>query len=295
MDTRPAHEDTADDAALIEDAMKRCPPEAVEAAKAYRQSRDPGLAPAIVLGIVERFLEPEMREKLRAGGDELAFVDDLGVDSLTLVEIVMTVEQVLEVHIDNEELRDLRTVGDVTGYIDARLRGEGPAPRNGLISRQEIEELMPHSEPFLFLDAAQLREDGATATYLIQAQEFYLKGHFKSRPIVPASIMMEALGQLAVLFLLKSSHEGISAPVEADKVFFTACETVRCARLCKPEDQLDLAITVKRIRHPLAMFDGEITCGGERVATMKSVTLAFGYTQDSVPAANGTGGPPPAI
>ena len=127
MDSNTADGNAANDPALIEDAMKRCRPEAVEAAKKYRENGDPKLAPVIVLGIVERFLEPEMREKLEDGGANLRFMEDLGVDSLTMVEIVMTVEQVLDVKIDNEELRELRTLGDVNSYITARLNGSSGA------------------------------------------------------------------------------------------------------------------------------------------------------------------------
>ena len=40
-----------------------------------------------------------------------------------MLEIVMLVEQTLQVSIDNEELRDLRTIGDVKQYLNAKVRG----------------------------------------------------------------------------------------------------------------------------------------------------------------------------
>ena len=55
--------------------------------------------------------------------------EDLGMDSLTMLEIVMLIEQTLMVSIDNEELRDLRTLGDVKVYLDAKAKGEEPPKR----------------------------------------------------------------------------------------------------------------------------------------------------------------------
>ena len=52
--------------------------------------------------------------------------EDLGMDSLTMLEVVMLVEQTLQVSIDNEELRDLRTVGDVKAYLNAKAMGVEP-------------------------------------------------------------------------------------------------------------------------------------------------------------------------
>ena len=45
------------------------------------------------------------------------------MDSLTMLEVVMLVEQTLQVSIDNEELRDLRTVGDVKAYLERKSHG----------------------------------------------------------------------------------------------------------------------------------------------------------------------------
>ena len=47
-----------------------------------------------------------------------------------MLEIVMLVEQTLQVSIDNEELRDLRTVGGVKAYLSAKAKGEKPPTRS---------------------------------------------------------------------------------------------------------------------------------------------------------------------
>ena len=48
-----------------------------------------------------------------------SFVDDLGVDSLSMVEIIYACEDKFEVSIPDEESKNLKTVGDAVAYIEA--------------------------------------------------------------------------------------------------------------------------------------------------------------------------------
>ena len=49
------------------------------------------------------------------------FADDLGADSLDLVELVEALEQEFDVRIDDEELADIATVGEAYSLIAAKL------------------------------------------------------------------------------------------------------------------------------------------------------------------------------
>jgi len=218
-----------------------------------------------------------VRPRLRSGGDGLRVFDDLGIDSLAMVEVVMVVEEVLQIKINNEELRDLRTIGDIKTYIDCRLKGLPLPERPVHVHVAEIIALLPQQPPFLFVQEATLRSDEARGVYKIVGDEFFLEGHFKNNPVLPASIMLEALGQLAVLYLLKTKRAELSAPVDSAKIFFTACDGVRCQRICRPGDILTLFVKPKRIKHPLARFEGHITCGNERVAFAEEITLTFDF------------------
>jgi 3-hydroxyacyl-[acyl-carrier-protein] dehydratase len=203
--------------------------------------------------------------------------EDLGMDSLTMLEVVMLVEQTLEVSIDNEELRDLRTIGDVKAYLNAKAKGEEPPKRMKTYRVEEIASLMPHKEPFMFLESASIAGDTATARYKISGNEYFLEGHFKENPVFPASIMIEALGQLCVFFLLKGENEAIEQKVNPNTIYFTSCDGVKCRRICKPGDTLEMQVKVNRIRHPLASFQGEITVEGQKTSTAEEVKLAFDY------------------
>ena len=58
---------------------------------------------------------------------EASFANDLGADSLDVVEFVMEVEKEFEITIPDEEAAKLVTVGDAVKYIDAHSKAAKPA------------------------------------------------------------------------------------------------------------------------------------------------------------------------
>ncbi|CDA79065.1 acyl carrier protein [Negativibacillus massiliensis] len=47
-------------------------------------------------------------------------IDDLGADSLDIVDLVMTLEEEFDTEIPDEDIENLRTVGDIVKYIEER-------------------------------------------------------------------------------------------------------------------------------------------------------------------------------
>jgi len=50
---------------------------------------------------------------------EASFVDDLGADSLDIVELVMALEEEFDIEIPDDEAEKIRTVGEAVKYIQA--------------------------------------------------------------------------------------------------------------------------------------------------------------------------------
>ncbi|MBW1739873.1 MAG: acyl carrier protein [Deltaproteobacteria bacterium] len=72
---------------------------------------------------VEEKVKKIVAEKLSVELDEVvaeaSFVDDLGADSLDLVELIMAMEEAFDIEISDEEAEKLQTVQDAVNYIKA--------------------------------------------------------------------------------------------------------------------------------------------------------------------------------
>jgi 3-hydroxyacyl-[acyl-carrier-protein] dehydratase len=95
--------------------------------------------------------------------------------------------------------------------------------------------------------------------------------------------MLEALGQLAVLYLLEGASTEPGKVISPNTIFFTGCEGVRAHRVCRPGDILTLSIKPKRMKMPLATFEGAIRVGQEKAAIAEEITLTFGYAEAVMP------------
>ncbi len=73
---------------------------------------------------IEEKVSAIVAEKLGVDKTEVTpdavFIDDLGADSLDLVELIMAMEEEFGFEIADEEAEKLRTVGDVINFIKAR-------------------------------------------------------------------------------------------------------------------------------------------------------------------------------
>jgi acyl carrier protein len=52
---------------------------------------------------------------------EAKIIDDLGADSLDVVDLIMTLEEEMDVEIPEEDVADMKTVGDIVKYIEEKM------------------------------------------------------------------------------------------------------------------------------------------------------------------------------
>ncbi len=106
--------------------------------------------------------------------------------------------------------------------------------------RDVIESIIPHRDPFLFVDEVLELEPGvsAVARKLVREDEWFLEGHFPGRPIVPGVVMVEALAQTcAIAVLVKPENRG-KLPL------FAGIDKIRFKRIVSPGDELTFAIEI---------------------------------------------------
>jgi len=69
-----------------------------------------------VIGIIMEQLDVTKEECV----PEASFIDDLGADSLDLVELIMEMEENFGIQISDEELEKIRTIQDVIDYLKSK-------------------------------------------------------------------------------------------------------------------------------------------------------------------------------
>ena len=68
-----------------------------------------------------------------------------------------------------------------------------------ILNTQEIKNLIPHRNPFLFIEECKIIERGkrGESYRIFDETEYFFKGHFPGNPIVPVVVIVEAMAQTA--------------------------------------------------------------------------------------------------
>jgi len=68
-----------------------------------------------------------------------------------------------------------------------------------ILNIEEIKKLIPHREPFLFIDTCNIKIPGeyGVSSKVFKENDYFFKGHFPNNPIVPGVIIVEAMAQTA--------------------------------------------------------------------------------------------------
>jgi 3-hydroxyacyl-[acyl-carrier-protein] dehydratase len=139
------------------------------------------------------------------------------------------------------------------------------------LRREQIEEILPHRDPFLFLYEVMVLEPGArvVARKQVREDEWFLTGHFPGRPIMPGVIIVEAMAQAgAVAVLADEANRGKLA-------LFAGINDVRFKRMVLPGDELELTCELERMRGPVGRGKATATVDAELAARG---TLTFAVT-----------------
>jgi acyl carrier protein len=105
----------------IRKTFKRSSEEVVQAILSYRQSGELSVVPMIGRGIISRYLRAEARESALNAPPETE-LSSFGVDSLTMLEIVLDLQEAFDITIEDSELKQLRTIQDVNDLLMAKAQ-----------------------------------------------------------------------------------------------------------------------------------------------------------------------------
>jgi 3-hydroxyacyl-[acyl-carrier-protein] dehydratase len=128
--------------------------------------------------------------------------------------------------------------------------------------RDEIETILPHRDPFLLIDEVIELEPGrrVVARRGVTADDWWFRGHFPERPVMPGVLIVEAMAQAgAVAVLIEEENRGKIA-------FFAGIDDCRFKRVVEPGDVLTLACDIDTVRGPIGRGKATAYVGAELAA-----------------------------
>ena len=126
----------------------------------------------------------------------------------------------------------------------------------------EIESLLPHRAPFLFVDEiVEAGNEKIVAKHVFTDKEFFFKGHFPGYPVVPGVILIETMAQSGGAGLRKLGILG------GDALFFLASvDKVKFRRQVRPGDEVRCEIENLRVSAKMIKQAGKAYAGNELAA-----------------------------
>lgn len=123
-------------------------------------------------------------------------------------------------------------------------------------------DVIPHRDPFLFLDEVTELDPGVSAKgHWTPAEDLvFFAGHFPGRPTLPGVLMAESIAQLGAYAVLHGGSLAGKIPL------FGGLDNAKFRRQVLPGERLDLELTVTRMSaragkaSGVALVDGEVAC-----------------------------------
>jgi 3-hydroxyacyl-[acyl-carrier-protein] dehydratase len=136
-----------------------------------------------------------------------------------------------------------------------------------MMERAEIEDVIPHRAPFLWIDRVEELAPGirCAAVKWIDPEEPALRGHFPGRPILPGIFLIEAVAQTAGVML--GSALGTAAPPEPGATpLLAAVNRFKFLHPVLPGQELRIVTTRLTDAGKMACIEGKVTVNGVMVA-----------------------------
>jgi 3-hydroxyacyl-[acyl-carrier-protein] dehydratase len=137
------------------------------------------------------------------------------------------------------------------------------------IDRSEIEALLPHRVPFLFVDVIdQADKEKIVARHVFTEKEFFFAGHFPQYPVVPGVILVETMAQAGGAGLRKQGTLGGD-----DHFFLASVDKVKFRRQVRSGEEVRLEVSNLRVSAKMIKQAGKAFVGDELAAEAEWLCL----------------------
>jgi 3-hydroxyacyl-[acyl-carrier-protein] dehydratase len=144
-----------------------------------------------------------------------------------------------------------------------------------LWDKEKIKDILPQREPFLFIDEV-VEIEGTTrvvAAKDIRADEYYFKGHFPGKPILPGVLIIEAMAQTSIILYALCKPE----IAKAHPNYYLAKTQAEFMHPVVPGDRLLIEARVVRVLDNAGIIETFARVHEKLVA---KATLSFGVKKD---------------
>lgn len=141
------------------------------------------------------------------------------------------------------------------------------------LSMDDIKRLLPHREPMLMVDTLTDVVCGESAVGMKQtsSDDWYFKGHFPSKAVMPGVMIIEALAQTAAALAMHS----LNLYDKEMLVYFMGIDEAKFRKMVFPGDVLHLEVTRTHRRGNVWRFKGVARVNGEVAAeAVKTAMIA---------------------
>jgi 3-hydroxyacyl-[acyl-carrier-protein] dehydratase len=137
-----------------------------------------------------------------------------------------------------------------------------------VIERNEIETMIPHRAPFLWIDRVEELEPGVrcVAVKFVDPTDPIFAGHFPARPILPGVLLIEAVAQTAGVMLGSAARE-VAARNEGGVALIGAVNRFKFLKTVTPGQELRIETKKLTEAGRMAYIGGTVWVGGEIVAS----------------------------
>ncbi len=144
-----------------------------------------------------------------------------------------------------------------------------------IFSLEDINGILPHRYPFLLVDKVVEYEQGKRAVGVksVTLNEPHFTGHFPDRPIMPGTLQVEALAQLAGIVCLQLEGD----PEPGAVFFFAGVDGLKFKKPVVPGDSLVMEVEIKKWnkRFGIATATGRAYVDGEMAVELDEMKFAL--------------------